>query len=55
MNKVPENIIMHRFDVTQKLRAARLGQNPRLFWFTGLSGSGKSTISNAFEHKLFEN
>lgn len=46
---------MHRFEVTQKLRAARLGQNPRLFWFTGLSGSGKSTIANAFEHKLFEN
>lgn len=55
MKKVPENIVPHNFQITQKLRATRLRQNPRLFWFTGLSGSGKSTISSAFEQKLFEN
>jgi len=28
------------------------GQHPRLLWFTGLSGSGKSTIANLVEKKL---
>ncbi|MCB0645672.1 MAG: adenylyl-sulfate kinase [Saprospiraceae bacterium] len=35
-------------------RERRLGQKGQVIWFTGLSGSGKSTIANALERKLFE-
>lgn len=31
-----------------------LNQQGKVFWFTGLSGSGKSTIAAAFERKLFD-
>jgi bifunctional enzyme CysN/CysC len=33
-------------------RAKALGQKPVVLWFTGLSGSGKSTIANIVEKKL---
>ncbi|MEN0074764.1 MAG: adenylyl-sulfate kinase, partial [Paracraurococcus sp.] len=33
-------------------RAARLGQSPRVIWFTGLSGAGKSTIARLVEQRL---
>lgn len=32
----------------------RLGQQAKVFWFTGLSGSGKSTLAIALERKLFD-
>ena len=35
-------------------REKRLGQRARVFWLTGLSGSGKSTIAEGLERKLFE-
>lgn len=35
-------------------REKRLGQRSRVLWFTGLSGSGKSTIAEAFEKLLFD-
>jgi bifunctional enzyme CysN/CysC len=38
--------------VTQAQRAASLGQRARCVWFTGLSGSGKSTIANTLEQCL---
>jgi len=31
-----------------------MGQKPAVIWFTGLSGSGKSTVANAVESKLFD-
>ncbi|MCB0639808.1 MAG: adenylyl-sulfate kinase [Lewinella sp.] len=34
-------------------REQRLGQRARVLWFTGLSGSGKSTIAQGLERKLF--
>ena len=40
-------------DVTREAHAAQKGQTPRVLWFTGLSGSGKSTIANLVEKKLF--
>lgn len=46
------DIIWHRTLVDQSMRAARLGQQPRCIWLTGLSGSGKSTIANALELEL---
>jgi bifunctional enzyme CysN/CysC len=39
-------------DVSREAHAAMKGQQPRLLWFTGLSGSGKSTIANLVEKKL---
>ena len=47
-----ENIIRHDYSVNRQDRRANLEQNSFLMWFTGLSGSGKSTIANALEHKL---
>jgi len=35
-------------------REIRLGQKAKVLWFTGLSGSGKSTIATGVERKLFE-
>jgi bifunctional enzyme CysN/CysC len=46
------NVTPHAFAINKELRAAAKNQTPKLFWFTGLSGSGKSTIANAFEQKL---
>lgn len=39
--------------VQQKDREKRLGQNAKVLWLTGLSGSGKSTIAQALERRLF--
>ena len=49
-----ENIIKHNYQVSQEDRSVLLEQNSFLLWFTGLSGSGKSTIANALEHKLYQ-
>ena len=50
-----ENIIPHTYNITQEQRRSQLQQNSLLLWFTGLSGSGKSTIANAVEQQLFDN
>ena len=39
-------------EVGRDAHAAQKGQRPRVLWFTGLSGSGKSTIANLVEKKL---
>lgn len=49
-----ENIIPHSFSVTQQQRSDLMNHKPLLIWFTGLSGSGKSTIANALEKALFQ-
>ncbi len=46
------NISPQAFAINKEARAAAKNQTPKVFWFTGLSGSGKSTIANAFEQKL---
>jgi len=48
-----ENIIPHNFCITQWQRSDLKKHEPLLIWFTGLSGSGKSTIANALEKALF--
>lgn len=49
-----ENIVWHHQKVTRADRASIKNQSPCLLWFTGLSGSGKSTIANALDVALFE-
>ena len=43
------NIHRHRLDVDKESRRRLNGHTSRCLWFTGLSGSGKSTIANALE------
>jgi len=46
------DIIPHQYNITQVERTSIKGHKPAVIWFTGLSGSGKSTIANALEEKL---
>jgi bifunctional enzyme CysN/CysC len=46
------NIYRQHTDVDKAARAALMHQTPCAIWFTGLSGSGKSTIANLLEAKL---
>lgn len=48
-----QNVHWQAVDITPAAHAQQKGQTPRLLWFTGLSGSGKSTIANLVEKKLF--
>ena len=52
---MPSNIFEHQFNLKPSDRANLLNQKPVLIWFTGLSGSGKSTIANALDQMLFQN
>jgi bifunctional enzyme CysN/CysC len=47
------NITEHHFEIDRDIRAKQKNQQPKVLWLTGLSGSGKSTIANALEKKLF--
>src|SRR4051812_11425644 len=46
------NVHWQALDVNKEARAAMKGQKPAVLWFTGLSGSGKSTIANLVEKSL---
>ena len=48
------NITKHDYEVDKSARSKQKGQRAKLIWLTGLSGSGKSTIANALEKRLFE-
>ena len=47
-----QNLSYQSFDVNRQVRARMKGQDPTIVWFTGLSGSGKSTIANLVEKRL---
>lgn len=47
-----QNIVPYRGKVSCDCRERLLGQKSLVLWFTGLSGSGKSTIAHAVEEKL---
>ncbi len=47
-----QNIHWQAVDVNREAHAAAKNQKARVVWFTGLSGSGKSTIANLVEKKL---
>lgn len=49
-----KHITWHESEVTKAQRQMRNGHQSVLIWFTGLSGSGKSTVSVALEKALFE-
>jgi bifunctional enzyme CysN/CysC len=46
------NVHWQALDVNRQARAGIKGQKPCVLWFTGLSGSGKSTIANLVEKRL---
>jgi adenylyl-sulfate kinase len=48
------NVTWQHHRVTKQERARRKGQKPCILWFTGFSGSGKSTIADALETRLAE-
>lgn len=48
------NIVPQDYNIGLKDRIKLKGHRPVAIWFTGLSGSGKSTIANAVEQKLVE-
>lgn len=48
------NIKWHEGSVDRETREKTLGQKGCVLWFTGLSGSGKSTVAYTLEHELFK-
>ncbi len=48
------NVVWHDHHVSHEERVAKRNQRPAILWFTGLSGSGKSTIANALEVELLK-
>ncbi len=48
------NVTWHDHRVSKAERCKQNGHKGAVLWFTGLSGSGKSTIANTVDHKLFE-
>lgn len=49
-----KNIIAHNYKVSCEDRRSKNKHNSFLIWFTGLSGSGKSTIANMVEQELWK-
>jgi bifunctional enzyme CysN/CysC len=47
------NVIHQDYEVDKAQRSAQKAQKARVIWLTGLSGSGKSTIANALEKRLY--
>jgi len=48
------NVFWHQSAIKKEDREKQHGHKSIMIWFTGLSGSGKSTIANALQHKLFQ-
>ncbi len=48
-----DNLTWHDMTITRGQRALQKSQRPKTIWLTGLSGSGKSTIANEIEKRLF--
>ncbi|MDC7859741.1 adenylyl-sulfate kinase [Pantoea ananatis] len=47
-----ENVVWHDHPVTRQVREQQHGHQGVVLWFTGLSGSGKSTVAGALEQAL---
>jgi bifunctional enzyme CysN/CysC len=48
-----QDVHWQAIDISRAAHAQQKNQQPKLLWFTGLSGSGKSTIANLVEKKLY--
>jgi bifunctional enzyme CysN/CysC len=48
------NIVWESTEISREMREARNGHRAAVLWFTGLSGSGKSTVARRLERRLFE-
>jgi adenylylsulfate kinase len=46
------NVTWHEQSVSRDMRENKNGHKGCVIWFTGLSGSGKSTVANTLDHKL---
>lgn len=53
-DKPNENVVPHHLTVDRASRVRLSARPSAVLWFTGLSGSGKSTIANALETRLHE-
>ncbi len=49
-----ENTVWHQQQINKSQRASLKNQKPALLWYTGLSGSGKSTVANAVDALLYK-
>lgn len=49
-----KNIVWHQSAISKTDRQKLHGHKSVMVWFTGLSGSGKSTIANALQHELYK-
>ncbi len=47
-----KNLISHKYTITGKNRSDQKGHKPMVIWFSGLSGSGKSSIASGLEKML---
>ena len=47
------NIHWQNLDINKAANSEQKGQNPAVLWFTSLSGSGKSTIANEVQRRLY--
>ena len=48
------NVTWHESRVSREMRERKNGHKGCVVWFTGLSGSGKSTVANTLDHKLHQ-
>jgi bifunctional enzyme CysN/CysC len=53
LEQLGTNVPWQAFEVTPSARALQLRQKPLVFWLTGLSGSGKSTIADLLDRRFF--
>lgn len=53
-NQEDRNIIWHNSAITKEDRQNMHGHKSFMVWFTGLSGSGKSTVANALQYELYK-
>ena len=54
MNKKSTNTVWHKATVTRERREKLNGHKSAIIWFTGLSGSGKSTVAHSVEEALHQ-
>jgi len=53
-NEKSSDVVWHLASVSHAQREAANGHAPAVLWFTGLSGSGKSTVANAVDKMLYD-